>query len=648
MMQQPVSPHLQSQILRIHAQLQQGKSEAALMALQRLLPKAGHIADVHVLMMHALTKLNRMDQAEYAGERALELSPDDISILHDVGLTYAVAGKNDKADALMRRAVEIEPTFAPARLHLANRALGTLDPKQAAEHCEAALAREPNAMIFVTYVGALLAQSRVEDAARVARQAFELFPDQYLLASACAQTLNARQDAHPAQTLDAHLAYGRLIRQIVDQWGPQLAHDGAGLGPWLRAGQGPRPDPEMPLRIGFVTADARTHSCAFFLLPLLERLRERAQAASEPGDGAGPITTVLYATNRLRDAMTQRLEAAADLSRDASGIRDGQLAKRIREDHIHILIDLMGHTLGDSLALFAIRPAPVQATYLGYPNTTGLNTIDWRIVDSRTDPAGDGPWGTPNFDERCVEKLHRLDPCFLCYRPPTTDKSPELTGTEPLIPEPSWTTPLSRDPAAPPVFASFNASTKLSLGCLERWAHVLQAVPDSRLFLKASGYTDPGARQRVLDTLASFGVHASRIEFSPWTKGIREHLSTYARVDIALDTMPYNGTTTTCEATWMGVPTLTIAGPTHASRVGLSLLSAVGVPELCAPESAWTNQAEYVERCVSLARDHARLANYRATLRERMRASPLCDEAAFASRFAGAMRTMWRQYCAAW
>lgn len=647
MMQQPVGPHLQAQILRIHAQLQQGKAEAALMSLQRLLPKAGHIADVHVLMMHALSRLDRMDQAIYAGERAIEISPADINVMHDLGLTHALAGNNDKADALMRRAIEIEPTFAPARLHLANRAMDTLDPRQAADHCEAALAREPNAMIYVTYVGALLAQSRVEDAARVAREAFTLFPGEPMLASACAQTLNARQDVAPSEAFEAHRSYGRLIREVVDQWGPQLARDGASLGPWLRAGQGPKPDPDAPIRVGFVTADARTHSCAFFLLPLLERLRERAPNGS-PGDGAGQITTVLYATNRARDAMTQRLEAAAHISRDVAGIREGQLAKRIRDDHVHILIDLMGHTLGDNLALFAVRPAPVQATYLGYPNTTGLDTIDWRVVDSHTDPAGDGPWGSPNFDQRCVERLFRLDPCFLCYRPPTSDKSPELTGTEPLIPEPSWTTPLSRDPGAPPIFASFNASTKLSLGCLERWGHVLRAMPGSCLFLKAAGYTDPSARRRVIDTLASQGVEASRIEFSPWTKGIREHLSTYARVDIALDTMPYNGTTTTCEATWMGVPTLTIAGPTHASRVGLSLLSAVGVPELCAPESAWVNPGHYVERCVDLVRDHARLTNYRATLRDRMRASPLCDEAAFASRFAGAMRQMWREYAAAW
>lgn len=642
MTQQPLSPHLHAQVLRIHAQVQEGKSEAALMALHRLLPKTSHVPDVQVLMMHALMKLNRLDQAIYAGERALELAPDDVNILHDLGMAYALALKVDRSDALMRRAIEIQPTFAPARLCLANRALDSLDPRQAAEHCEAALANKADAMIFVTYVGALLAQSRVEDAARVAKEAFALFPNEHMLASAYAQTLNARQDVNPAEAREAHVAYGKLVRQIVDQWGPQLAQDGSGLGPWLRVNQGPKPAADAPLRIGFVTGDARTHSCAFFLLPLLERLRDR-----NPDDGAGQISTVLYATNRVRDAMTQRLDAAAHVSRDVAGMREGHLARRIRDDHIHILIDLMGHTLGDSLAVFAIRPAPIQATYLGYPNTTGLDTIDVRLVDSHTDPAGDGPWGAPNFDQRCVERLVRLDPCFLCYRPPATDKTPELTGTEPLIPEPAWDTPLSRDPNAAPIFGSFNASTKLSMGCLERWAHVLRALPDSRLFLKAGGYTDPGARQRVLNTLGSFGVDGARVEFSPWTKGIREHLATYSRVDFALDTMPYNGTTTTCEATWMGVPTLTIAGPTHASRVGLSLLSAVGVPELCAGEAAWNDHAAYVKLCVDLARDHARLANYRATLRERMRASPLCDEAGFASRFAGAMRSMWSEYCRA-
>jgi predicted O-linked N-acetylglucosamine transferase (SPINDLY family) len=256
-------------------------------------------------------------------------------------------------------------------------------------------------------------------------------------------------------------------------------------------------------------------------------------------------------------------------------------------------------------------------TYLGYPSTTAIPNFGWRFVDAITDP--------PGAEDSATERLVRLDKSFLCYRPPAD------------APEPS------QGPAAsgqPITFGSFNAPMKIGTGTLDAWARVLREVPGSRLLLKGRPFGDAGVRRRVQDELAGRGIDAQRIEFALWTPTIRDHLACYSRVDVALDTFPYNGTTTTCEALWMGVPVVTLEGRMHAGRVGASLLTAVGKPELIARTTD-----EYVALAARLARDPGRLASLRFSLREKMATSPLRDETGHAARFEAALRSAWREWC---
>jgi predicted O-linked N-acetylglucosamine transferase (SPINDLY family) len=264
-----------------------------------------------------------------------------------------------------------------------------------------------------------------------------------------------------------------------------------------------------------------------------------------------------------------------------------------------------------------LRPAPVQMTYIGYPNTTGLADADYRIVDSVTDPAGAEAFVT--------EKLLRLDPCFLCYLPP--EGAPEPTT--------------QRASESGVVFGSFNALFKIDDATLELWAQVLRAVPESTLLLKYFGLESAGVREDLLGRFRAAGVDGARIVLDGPGTSAREMMGAYARMDIALDTYPYHGTTTTCEALLMGVPVVTLQGRVCAARVGGSLLGAVGLSELVAeaPE-------EYVRIAARLAGDVGALARGRAALRERVLASPLCDIPGAAARLGHALRECWRAACA--
>jgi predicted O-linked N-acetylglucosamine transferase (SPINDLY family) len=262
-------------------------------------------------------------------------------------------------------------------------------------------------------------------------------------------------------------------------------------------------------------------------------------------------------------------------------------------------VDLAGHTLGNRLSVFAMHPAPVQVTWLGYPNTTGLKQMDYRLTDNLADPAG-------MTDHQYSEKLVRLPHSFLCYAPPKS--APQVT-------------PL---PEAPITFCCFNNYPKVSDTVLKLWARILNAVPGSKLLLKCGSLEDSRVRTLLTGRFTALGIDLSRILLDRFTVHREEHLQRYAACHIALDTFPYNGTTTTCEALWMGVPVVTLAGTTHASRVGLSILENSGLHELIAQDSD-----QYVEIAAALAYAPERLLKYRLTLREQLSCSPLTDAVRF-------------------
>jgi predicted O-linked N-acetylglucosamine transferase (SPINDLY family) len=360
-------------------------------------------------------------------------------------------------------------------------------------------------------------------------------------------------------------------------------------------------DPDRPLRIGVLSGDLRTHSVGYF-----------AEAFMRNMPAGWTLVAFSTTADRGNDAMTMRFRAMCNSWVDASPLNDAALDAAIREHRIDVLVELSGHTSGGRLTALDRKPAPVIVSAIGYPNTTGHPCIDWRIVDSVTDPAG--------AEALCTERLARIDPCFLCYTPPADAPIPEMP------------------PADQPVtFGSFNLTSKIRDETIAVWARVLAAVPCSRLLLKSKSIADPTTLGRLQARMQAGGIDPSRIDSIAYTKTVDEHLRLYARVHVALDTMPYNGTTTTCEALWMGVPVVCVEGDRHAARVGASLLRATGCEHLLG-----STADEFVDIAVKLAHDRAQLTALRSESRARLLASPLMDSRRYAERFHSALRECYR------
>jgi predicted O-linked N-acetylglucosamine transferase (SPINDLY family) len=325
-----------------------------------------------------------------------------------------------------------------------------------------------------------------------------------------------------------------------------------------------------------------------------------------------------YANVAHPDARTAQFQALADHWRNIDGISDEEAADMIRHDRIDILIDLAGHSGAHRLLLLARKPAPIQVNYVGYPATTGLKTIDYRITDAVADPPG-------MTEALHSEQLARLPRCNWCYEP-----LPEIVNaiSDPPNPEPH-----------PIVFACFTNPAKVNQQTINLWGQILQQVPGSRFILKAGTLGSDSVRQRFADMMTRAGIAPDRFELIR-SMHLTEHLKHFGQIDIFLDTFPYNGTTTTCETLWMGVPVVTLAGKSHVSRVSASLLTTVGLPELIA-----NNPEQYVKIAVDLANDLPRLTHIRSTLRQRMKDSQLCDGPGMARAMEGLYRDMWRRWC---
>jgi protein O-GlcNAc transferase len=388
------------------------------------------------------------------------------------------------------------------------------------------------------------------------------------------------------------------IAVAIREWGARFSLEHPASAP-----SAVRPGTDSPerLRVGFISGDFRTHSVAHFFEPILSARNRSA------------LTYVLYSNSHLQDVVTERLRAYADDWRDIWRLTDDALIELIRTDRIDILVDLTGHTAFNRLAVFARRAAPVQVSYLGYPASTGLATMDYRITDAVTDPP------VPADDWHC-ERLLRLPDTQWCFRP---------FGT-PAVPG-----PLPAREAGFVTFGSFNNLTKASDTLLDCWARILIKLPTSRLRL-----TRVRSAQRAAEIMALFeqsGVAPERMECVPYAND-PPYGQQFAGVDIALDNYPYNGVTTTCESLYVGVPVVSLYGRNGVSRSGLSLLGTLGLRELAA-----STPEQYVEIAVALGSDLARLEQTRASLRARFEQSSLRDEKRFAANFEELLRTAWEQ-----
>lgn len=587
-----------------------GRLPEARAAAQRVVRKdAAHSAANHLLGMIAVRQ-GRPESALPFLRLAARGDPREASCRNSLGLVLLGMGQAKEAEAAFREAVAIDPLAWQARMGL-GRTLQAQRASAEAERCyrEAArlVTRHPEPTMRLGHL--LLDTARPEESLEWLHTAARDFPDHHeLLDMLCCATQYVG-GLDPLEVLEAHRAYGRALEA-------DLRQAAGGADPVQREWPNDR-DPDRPLRIGYLSPDLRAHSIAYFLESLFEH--HRRDGARATPDGPGAIELYGYSTSGRSDAVSARLKAHTNAWRDLNSRDNEGLVHSVRTDRIDILVEVVGHMRDHSLPAVARRLAPVQVTYLDYPATTGVPTIDYRLVDIVTDPPGDEVWAT--------ERLMRLPGCYLCYRP---DES-----APPSAPPPA-------ERAGHITFGSFNACAKLGRATLDLWGEVMRRVPESRLLLKNDGLSDPAIRERVMTGLSARGVDRARVECLGYVEAVGGHLGLYSRIDIGLDTTPFSGVTTTCEAMWMGVPVLTLRGTMHGGRMGASLLTALGLEDLIAetPEA-------YANTAAILSWDSARRAELRISLRDRMRRSALCDGAAYARKVEAAYRAMWRAWCRA-
>jgi predicted O-linked N-acetylglucosamine transferase (SPINDLY family) len=523
----------------------------------------GHFNAGAVLVEHA-----RWAEARRHLEKALELQPDlaDAAVL----LAMAYEGEGDLAAACeqLERAVAIQPLLAGAWANL-----GTLlvQRTRLAEgeraFTEAARLDPDNAPALAGLAQLDVNRGRSRHAAALFRRALEIVPDDPLVWGTYLFSLNLRDDVDGATVAREHFKFGELLE---------------GKSPATPLPPRPR---NARIRVGYVSGDLLTHPVAWFLIPVLGHHDREA------------FETFCYSSGHVDD-MTPRVRGAADHWRPIARREDSQVVDLIRQDGIDVLVDLSGHTPRNRLGVFARRAAPVQATWLGYLNTTGVRTMDFRITDRHTDPEG-------SSEALHTEKLARMPHSQWAYVPH------DIVALKPV----------PRPPGAPVVFGSFNQMAKVSDGCLDLWCEVLRRVPQS--ILRVHAVPDDVAKQDLLGRLAARGVDAARVETRDRVP-TDEYLAAIADVDIALDSMPYNGGTTTLDTFYMGVPLVALAGPRGIGRGSYSIAKSAGLEELVTH-----TPGEYVERNVALAKDPAARLALRQSIRPRLEASPLMDAVGF-------------------
>jgi predicted O-linked N-acetylglucosamine transferase (SPINDLY family) len=575
----------------------------------------------------ALKDQRRFHDAVEEYRRALTLRPDIAEIWNNIGDALHSLGDRPSAITHYRRAVALRPNYGLAWRNLGD-ALQESGLQDEAQECFGkALAFKPDLDASLSP-----AEIRVADAQREFARTVEdieaagardpLLGDAYF---ACGQGKRAPEGCDPdtaerfrhaallragfgnhLSTLLLSLHYdAEFPRQTLWDFHCEVERFHAGIPRFSRWEN--RRDPERQLRVGYVSADLRGHSVGYFLSAIFRHHDDTS------------VEITCYSGCAEEDEETAFYRSRAARWRSTIEMSDDELAAQIRADGIDILVDLAGHTSGHRLGVFARKPAPLQVTWLGYPDTTGLSAIDYRLTDAVVDPPGPA-------DGLSSERLFRLPDGFHCYTPLAS--APDVA-------------PLPAEKKGFVTFGSFNNLSKVTRPVLDVWAQVLNRVPGSRLLLKSRWLHMPEVCERVRMLFEQRGIARDRIELTGRLPASADHLALYGDVDIALDTFPYNGATTTCEALWMGVPVVTIVGDRHAARVGASMLSRVGLEGLVADRPQ-----DYVETAVRLAADIPALARLRADLRGRTAASPLCDGPAFTKQLEAAFRTMWREWCA--
>ena len=599
-----------------------GRFEEATTSYQHALAINPDNADAHNNLGAVLRDLGRLEEAEAAFREALATNPNYATAHNNLATTLKEAGRLEEAEAAYLHALAIKPDYAEAHYNVGStlRDLGRLEEAEA--YFRHALAINPGYAEAYNNLGAILqGLGRFDEAEAAYRQALDTKPDNarshYNLgnlfrdrgcleeALACyerAIALNPRfHDAHSSRLLllNSHVAFHPLMEEGIRHWLRCCVPEGK-----PERFKNSR-DTNRQLRIGLVSPDLRRHSVAYFIEALFR------------GRDHNAYRLYAYSVTCKEDEVSTRLRGHADRWHACCGWNDERLRRQILEDDIDILVDLAGHTGGNRLLLFGRRAAPVQISYLGYPDVTGLPTMDYRITDGRADPIDD----PRDVAKAGREALLRLPESFLCFAPPA--EAPAV-GDPPMIERGHVT------------FGSFNNLAKLTSEMVAVWAEILRRTPGSRLTLKSRALADARAQRHIESLFQRRGIDPARLRLLGMIPGLTGHLALYNEVDVALDAYPYHGTTTTCEALWMGVPVVTLKGGRHVSRVGTSLLSGIGLDELVA-----NDESEYMDIAVTLAGDPGKLGELRQGMRARMLAAPLMDEEGFNRAMEGFFREVW-------
>lgn len=609
---------------------QRGDHAAAVAQIGAAIALQADKAAYHANLGNALAALARYAPAVASYRKALRLAPDHALARHNLGTALAQSGEFIQAADEFRRAAAARPS-AETRYALAGALIAiadrdpcradryeeaaaelraiwqeTADPveartalayclqqlkrwTEAAEHYEAALALRPDSAKAHNNLANCYHQlGRIVDAVFHFRETYRLAPDFPEALASVIACLNYDPGCTPEQSLAEHRIWAERVAAPHYPGEARHANDR---------------DPERRLRIGYVSPDFRRHPVSAIFAPVL--------AAHDPGQ----VEVTCYYNHAVEDAVTLRLKSLARQWRAVAAIDDAALCEQIRADRIDILVDLAGHTGFSRLLAFAHKPAPVQVSWLGYFNTTGLATMDYFLSD---------PWSSPPGQERYyVERLLRLPHTRFCYEPPAY-----MPGVSP----PPW------ERAGHITFGSLHNLAKLNDQVLTLWSQLLQAVPDSRLLVQTAALDDSANRQRLRARWGRLGIAPERLDlrgFSP----IEQVPAAYAAIDVALDPFPFCGGMTSFEALWLGVPVITLAGPSIASRQSASMLANLGLHELIA-----TDAPQYLAKAAELVLHPQRLAALRAGLRPRFAASPLMDYAGFTRSLEAAYRQMWRDW----
>jgi predicted O-linked N-acetylglucosamine transferase (SPINDLY family) len=551
--------------------------------LQRL-PE--HPDSLHLLGVIALQTGNP-EAALALVERAVALRPDGAVYRNNLGQVLERLGRDDEAARAYETAIQLDPADAEPFNNL-GQVLHRQDRLADAEaHYRNAIKLNPAYAEPHTNLGNLLKdRGDLDDAIACYRRAVALRPDLSYLYSNLLLTLHYHAGFSPADIAREHRAWAE--RHVAPLTAARAAHEND-------------PEPDRRLRVGYVSPDLREHPVARFILPVLREHDRRR------------VEVFAYSDVTKPDAVTALVRDHVDRWRDVATLGDAQLADMIRADRIDILVDLAAHSGHNRLLAFARKPAPVQVSYLAYCSTTGVEAIDYRITDPFLDPPGE--------PTHYIENSIYLPHCYWCYcAPPLRDPAQPPTERRP----------------GPPTFGCLNNFAKVTDVTLDLWTRLLRRVPEAQLLVYARAETH---RDRVRRALREKGVEDSRAVFVGH-QSLADYLATYGLIDVALDPHPYGGGTTTCDALWMGVPVVSLAGRTAVSRAGSTLLSNVGLEHLVA-----RSEEQYVALAAALIRDTSGLAALRRELRKRIESSPVMDAKRFARDLEAAFRNAWHAWC---